>query len=275
MDTPWYKPSMDDAILFNLSALAALVPATIVAYRRSASRDGVFWLVTAVALAGPAAWSYVQLAGEWRTGLSSALWVTIAASVALYALLVSVMREFWRLGPLLMPYLTLMGVVAVVWSRAPGQPMSEQAPLGWIEAHIAISVVTYGLLTVGAVAGVAVFLQERAMKNRQPTRLTALLPSVAAAELMQVRLLIATEAVLGLGLLTGMASQYLETGDLFVFSHKILLSIIAFAVIGALLVVHFRTGMRGRRAARYALIAYLMVTLGYPGVKFVTDVLLG
>jgi ABC-type uncharacterized transport system permease subunit len=266
---------MDDAILFNLSALAALLPAMIVAFRRTASRDGVFWLVTAVALAGPAAWSYVQLAGEWRTGLSSALWITVAASVALYAVLASTVREFWQLGPLLMPYLTLMGIVALVWSRAPGQPMSAQAPLGWIEAHIAVSVLTYGLLTVGAVAGVAVFLQERAMKNRQPTRLTALLPSVAAAELMQVRLLIATEVVLGLGLLTGMASQYLETGDLFVFSHKILLSIIAFAVIGALLVVHFRTGMRGRRAARYALIAYLMVTLGYPGVKFVTDVLLG
>ena len=32
--------------------------------------------------------------------------------------------------------------------------------------------------------------------------------------------------------------------------------------------------MGGRRAARYVLVAYLLLTLGYPGVKFVTDVLL-
>ncbi len=262
-------------MLFNLSALMALVPAAIVGYRRTAARDTIFWLVTAVALAGPAAWSFVQLAGEWRTGLSSALWVTIAASMALYAILSLATREVWRLAPLLMPYLVLLGLIAVVWSRAPGRPMSADAPLAWIEAHIAVSVLTYALLTVAAVAGVAVFLQERAMKGRRPTRLTALLPSVAAAELMQVRFLIATEVVLGLGLATGMASQYLETGDLFVFTHKILLSVIAFVVIGVLLVAHFRTGIRGRRAARYVLIAYLMLTLGYPGVKFVTDVLVG
>ena len=113
------------------------------------------------------------------------------------------------------------------------------------------------------------------MKNRQPTKVTALLPSVAAAEIMQVRLLIATEIILGLGITTGMTSQFLETGILLEFSHKTLFSTIAFIVIGALLLIHFRTGMRGRRASRYALIAYLMVTLGYPGVKFVTDVVIG
>jgi ABC-type uncharacterized transport system permease subunit len=41
-----------------------------------------------------------------------------------------------------------------------------------------------------------------------------------------------------------------------------------------LLVAHYRSGMRGRRAARVVLLAYLLLTLGYPGVKFVTDVLM-
>ena len=98
--------------------------------------------------------------------------------------------------------------------------MTGQSPIAWIEAHIVFSVLTYGILTVAAVAGVAVFLQERAMKGRRPTPLTALLPSVAAAEIMQVRLLLVTEVVLGLGLATGMALQYLETGTLVEFSHK-------------------------------------------------------
>lgn len=266
---------MENATLFTLSTLLSLVPATFVAYRAQPARDTIFWLATAVAVAGPVAWSVVLLAGTWRTGLSSTLWVTVAASLALYAALSAAAREVWRLAPLLLPYLILLGLVAAIWSQAPERPMTGQAPLAWIEAHIAFSVLTYGLLTVAAVAGVAVFLQERALKNRLPTRLTALLPSVAASENMQVRLLIATEVVLGLGLATGMALQYLETGALIALSHKSLLSIVAFVVIGGLLIAHFRTGMRGKRASRYVLIAYLMVTLGYPGVKFVTDVLMG
>ena len=266
---------MENATLYSLSTLLSLVPAACVAFRRRPARDTVFWLVSAVAVAGPLAWSIVLLSGAWRTGLSTSLWVTIAAVMVLYGVLAAMTREVWRLAPLLLPYLILLGVVAAIWGQAPERPLAAQAPLAWIEAHILFSVLTYGVLTLAAVAGVAVFLQERAMKNRRPTRVTALLPSVAAAENMQVRLLIATEIVLGLGLATGMASQYLETGTLLEISHKTLLSIVAFLVIGALLIIHFRTGMRGRRASRYILIAYLMVTLGYPGVKFVTDVVIG
>jgi ABC-type uncharacterized transport system permease subunit len=32
--------------------------------------------------------------------------------------------------------------------------------------------------------------------------------------------------------------------------------------------------VRGRQAARFVLLAYLLVTLAYPGVKFVRDVIL-
>ena len=50
---------------------------------------------------------------------------------------------------------------------------------------------------------------------------------------------------------------------------------LAFVVIAALLIVHQRTGLRGQRAARVVLLAYLLLTLAYPGVKFVTDVMMG
>jgi ABC-type uncharacterized transport system permease subunit len=41
-----------------------------------------------------------------------------------------------------------------------------------------------------------------------------------------------------------------------------------------LLILHHYSGLRGRRAARLVLLAYLLLTLAYPGVKFVTDILL-
>jgi ABC-type uncharacterized transport system permease subunit len=66
----------------------------------------------------------------------------------------------------------------------------------------------------------------------------------------------------------------METGALPVLSHKVLLSLLAFVVLVVLLVTHRLTGMRGRRAARWVLAGYLLLTLGYSGVKFVKDVLL-
>ena len=53
-----------------------------------------------------------------------------------------------------------------------------------------------------------------------------------------------------------------------------MLTVTAFLVIAGLLIGHFRIGVRGRMAARFVLLAYLLMTLGYPGVKFVTDVLM-
>jgi ABC-type uncharacterized transport system permease subunit len=52
------------------------------------------------------------------------------------------------------------------------------------------------------------------------------------------------------------------------------LTLAAFVVIAVLLLAQRWAGMRGRRAARLVLLGYLLLTLGYPGVKFVTDVLI-
>ncbi len=135
--------------------------------------------------------------------------------------------------------------------------------------------ITYVLLTLAAIAGTAVLLQERALRHKRRSRLTERLPSVADAERLEVGLLAAAEGVLGAGILTGMATQYFSSGVVLSFEHKTVFTIVAFVVIGLLLAAHYRVGLRGRRAARIALAGYLLVTLGYPGVKFVTEVLLG
>ena len=124
-------------------------------------------------------------------------------------------------------------------------------------------------------AGAGVFLQERALKRKQPTMLSRLMPSIADGEALELRLLAGAGLVLGIGIVTGMALQYFASGRLLVFDHKTLLSLLAFAVICLLLALRYRSGLRGRRAARLVLLAYLLLTLAYPGVKFVTDVLIG
>jgi ABC-type uncharacterized transport system permease subunit len=265
---------MTASTFLSISTLFALVPATVGAWRGIGKQSVLFWLLIVVAAAGPLALIAVRFGGVWSTGLSETLWVTVLASVLLFALVAGVSREGWRLSPLLFPYLILLGIVAAIWEQAPQGPMPDALRDGWILFHVVIAVLTYGLLTLAAIAGLAVLTREHSMRARRRSTLSDLLPSVADAERLEVGLLAASEVVLGLGLLTGMGLQLLATGSLLAFDHKTLLTLGGFVVIGGLLFAHYRTGLRGRKAARILLVAYLLVTLGFPGVKFVQDVFL-
>jgi ABC-type uncharacterized transport system permease subunit len=263
------------SLLLTLLALAALIPAALAPLRPDAGRDGRFWACLALAVAGPALLASALMSGAWQTSLSAALWVSIAASTALFAVLAVATAQAWRLSPLLMPFLAILGLLAQLMRQVESPiPLSGGAPPVWLDLHIIVSVLTYALLTLAAVASLAAFLQERALKRKHPTQLTRMLPSVADGEHLAGRLLLASEVVLGLGLLTGMATQYFETGSLIRLQHKTMLALLAFGVIGLLLIGHRVCGVRGRIAARIVLLASLLLTLAYPGVKFVTQVLL-
>lgn len=268
---------MPITLLINLTALAALLPATLLPWRwRSERPDLVFWSVLAVAVAGSLAAISVQLGSGWPTGLGVALWLSVAASLALFAVMACFLQQAWRLAALLLPYVLCLGLLGTVWLAADPAPETLPAELeaeGWLLAHIAVSLMTYALATLSAVAAAAVFLQERALKLKRRSSLTGLLPSVADAERLQFGFLVAAETVLGLGILTGAALTWVQSAAL-PFDHKTLLSLLAFAVIALLLYLQSRTGLRGKRAGRLVLVAYLLLTLAYPGVKFVTDVLI-
>jgi ABC-type uncharacterized transport system permease subunit len=256
-------------------ALTTIFPALAQAFRGAPSRDGVFWGAITLAIAGPLAWVSVHYIPDWQTGLSGTLWVTIAASMVLYAIVAVAFPQAWRLSPLVASYMMLLGLAAILLHNAEGVSLQAgPADRAWVSVHIATAIATYGLVTIAAVAAFAAFLQERALKRKRPTALTRHLPSIADCEMLELTLLRYGETVLAIGLVTGMALQYRESGYLLPVNHKTVLTLASFIVIGALLIAQRWLGVRGRRAARLALLGYLLLTLGYPGVKFVTEVLI-
>jgi ABC-type uncharacterized transport system permease subunit len=269
---------MSPSFLLSLSALAALVPAALAPAGRAAAGEGrgaLYWALVAVAVAGPVAFVAVQQGAAWRTGIAAALWLAIAVTMILFVVLAATHGPARKLTPLLLGYLFVLGLLATLWLNEPERPLSGLAPAGWLQVHILVSVVAYGLLTLAAVAGAAVVLQERALKTKRPTAFTRQLPAVADGEALQERLLLASAVVLGVALVTGSALSWRETGMLLRLDHKTVLSLATFLVIIVLLWLHHRQGLSERRAARYVLVAYLLLTLAYPGVKFVTDVVIG
>jgi ABC-type uncharacterized transport system permease subunit len=261
-------------LVIGLAALIALLPSALLTVRgRAGRRDPIYWVLLAVAVAGQVAWAVVVFRDHWQTGVAAALSVSVAATVVVFVAVVAVSRQGWRLTPIVMPYLIVLGLFGLALQGIAGRPLLGAAIDPWLGAHIGISVAAYAVLTLAAIAGLGVIAQERALKRKRPTALTRLLPSVADGEALQVGLLAVCEGVLLLGILTGIAIRYRATGDITDIDHKTLFSLLAFVVVGLLLAAHYRAGIRGRGAARWVLAAYLLLTLAYPGVKFVTDVL--
>jgi ABC-type uncharacterized transport system permease subunit len=262
------------SFVFGLAALAAMVPAAAQPFQRKEGGDAMRWALLILAVAGPSLWSFSLFSGHWRADFAVALWLSISASLACFLVVCAINACARALAPLLLPYLLVLGLAATVFQTQDAGAASSVAPSAWVIVHIVCSVTTYALVTIAAVAGLSVFVSERALKRKTSNRLTELLPAIMDAERLQVRLLIAAIIVLVAGLLSGVVLELRDTGQILAADHKTVLTIGAFLVIAGILLAHGRFGIRGRAAARIVLLAYLLLTLGYLGVKFVTDVLL-
>lgn len=258
----------------SISALLALVPMLVYAFRSTNNPGFFFWCFLGVAIAGSGALTVVMFSEGWRTGFSSALWITITATLFIYIPIVICFREGYKLAAGLTPYLLILGIMGIIWQNQTEQLVLVNASDAWMLLHIIFSITTYALLTLAAIAGISAFIQERSLKTKHSTRLNVAFPSLASSETLESRLLQFTAAVLLVGLITGMTVNFLQAGSLFELSHKTLLSVGTLAIVLILLIARKVSGLRGQSAARWLLLAYLTLTLAYPGVKFVTDILM-
>jgi ABC-type uncharacterized transport system permease subunit len=266
---------MDSPLPIAIAALLALLPLGAAAWRRLDGNAAIFWPAVAVALAGAAAVLGVEARRGWPTGFADALWLSVGACLAAYAVLAALSREGRRLAIVLVPFLLASGVLATIWLSGGARVLQPEVASIWVAFHVATSLATYASLTLAAGAGIAILVQERAIKRKAKGALSARLPSVAVCESLELYLLIAAAIVLGAGIATGMAWSYLQGRPVLPVDHKSMLALLAFALILGVLALHRLTGLRGRVAARWVLGASLALILAYPGVKFVSEVLLG
>lgn len=262
------------SLLLNMSALLALVPVGLFSLRSSKRTGGLFWCLLFVAACGPLLFVVVSVGTAWRSDLAMALWLAVCASLLIYLLLCWVKPIARGLSLLLVPYLFLLSLIATIAGVSPHIVLHEGLPGTWFSAHIAVALATYALLTLAAITGLAIFIKERALKLKQSgTGMARTLPAVADSEKLQGQLLGAAVIVLVCGLATGIALQNYLTGHVLEFDHKTVLSIVTLAILAILWLVNSQLGMRGRTVARLVLVAYLLLTLAYPGVKFVAEIL--
>ncbi|HEV8391109.1 MAG TPA: cytochrome c biogenesis protein CcsA [Dongiaceae bacterium] len=263
---------------FPIAAIVAvfsLLPLSILACRGRLERNALGWLLLAAAVIGGSVPAIAELQSGWRAGLAASLHVTAAAILVVFAASVVLNAAALHLAALAGPYAMLLVLLGWLASAFEVEPPIPATPGAWFTGHVLLSIAAYAALSLAALAACGVLLEERAFKARTDSWSTRVLPPLAEIEGLQNALLKLAAILLLLALATGAANEFLAIGRVFEFNHKILLSFLGFGVVLILLILHHRTGLRGRKAARWLLTGYLLLTLAYPGVKFVREILIG
>lgn len=206
-----------------------------------------------------------------RLGFAPVLSMTVWLVIAVY-----IVES--RLVPLpsVRQWLAPVGLGAVLVCAAfPGEMRPITSPLAPL--HFTLGVGAYGLFGAAVLHALMLDAAERRLRAGGPGAKTAVMSQAAMGmpllqlERVTFRFVEAGFAVLTATLVLGVASTvHWRWSD-----HKAVFSILAWAVIAALLLGRRLRGWRGHRATRWLYVGAGLLLLAYVGSRFVLEVLLG
>jgi ABC-type uncharacterized transport system permease subunit len=222
----------------------------------------VAWVVHALMLA----WS---LLGEPPLfGFAPALSVTVWLAVAVYGV-------ESRLYPQMPTHrglcLLSAGVVLLAWLY-PGQALQARAS-AWLPLHWALGIASYGLFAVAVAHAVLMLRTEDRIRHAATTAEPGL--PLLTLERLTFRFVAAGFALLTATLVAGFLFDEQLYGTAWKWNHKIVFSLLSWAVFAVLLWGRMRLGWRGWRAARLLFTGAGLLLLAYVGSRFVLEIVLG
>ena len=252
-----------------IAALSYLAAAGLLVGGVRRDARGKTWLVPAViAIACHAA----AHAAAWRAGGSpdlhffsalSLVGLGMAALTALYG----ANGRMAALGVLVFP---IAAAVVVAYAF---RGHVEAGPLDWrLQLHAWCALLAYATLGIAAVLAIFLWMQERALRQREFHPWGRALPPLTELESLLFRTIAVGFALLTATLLTGV----LFVENLFAqhLVHKTVLSVLSWLAFGLLLLGRWRYGWRGAKAARWTLGAMVLLMLAFFGSQFVLEMVL-
>ncbi len=264
-----------------MPVLSILIVVAVAAYcgaglcaKRQLSQDGVPWMLQAVAALAIVCHLGVVLHGVWH---AHALVISLGTALSLFAVqaalllwLFNLRQPITALGLVVYPVAALC-VLAGHWLPAGSE---ASAALDWpLQVHILLSLLAYGVLTLGAAQAGVLAIQHRRLHDQRPRGTSIGLPPLQTMEHLLFRLIASGFFLLSLAILSGgffidnLFAQHL--------AHKTILSITAWVFFAVLLWGRWRFGWRGRVAVRWTLAGYGVLILAYFGSKLVLELILG
>lgn len=203
--------------------------------------------------------------------------VSLGAAFSLFAWQAALLLWLFSLRqPIIVLGLVVYPVACVCLLLGQWLPVGDEVRdrLDWaLQVHILLSLVAYGVLTLGAVQAGVLAIQHRRLHNQKPRGRAIGLPPLQTMEHLLFRLIGAGFFLLSLAILSGgFFVDNLFTQHL---AHKTILSIVAWLFFAVLLWGRWRHGWRGRMALRWTLAGYMILILAYFGSKMVLEQILG
>jgi len=141
-----------------------------------------------------------------------------------------------------------------------------------VRAHVLIALLSYGLLTVGAIVALFAVIQERRLQAAKITPINQLFAPMETTEKLHIGIAAAGFAGLTLAIASGLSfvNDLIEQH----LAHKLGLSLIAWIIFGTLLAGRFFAGWRGKRAVTLYLWGFAALCLAYFGSRFILEEIL-
>ncbi|MEE9336235.1 MAG: cytochrome c biogenesis protein CcsA [Granulosicoccaceae bacterium] len=197
-------------------------------------------------------------------GFFSALSIT-ALCIVLLQLLLAVTRRADHLGLLVYP----AAAITLLFTQKTGGQATLDPATG---LHALSSIVAYSVLALAATQALVVALQRHQLSHHKPSGFVRSLPPYDNSESLLFLLLTVGFVLLSISLLTGFF--YLDDmwGQSLV--HKTVLSCLAWAIMGVLLVGRWMFGWRGKRVVNWSVAAFILLVLAFFGSKLVLELIL-
>lgn len=195
------------------------------------------------------------------------LWCSIVMTV-----LVSVRARMETLPTFLLPFLAVLGVVALLLVQGPGE-IREEIRRGGFLVHMLCAFLGYAAFTVAAITASIYVLQERRLRHKKLSGISRRVPPLEALDKLSQQLLalgfpLFTVAV-ALGVLLQIHSHIL--GDDWLTDPKVISAAVTWIVYCCAFVGSRTTYLYGRKTAWFTLAGYLGVMFTFLG----TTILLG
>jgi ABC-type uncharacterized transport system permease subunit len=141
--------------------------------------------------------------------------------------------------------------------------------------HVIIAILSYSLLTVGAILSIFILLFEKNLtKKEKATEDFTSSFSLLSMEDILFKIYWLGFILLSITLFSGILFTNEIFGTSILWNHKTIFSLMAWVVYGTMLLGRVKYGWRGKKAVIFSLIAFILLILSYFGTKFVLEFLL-
>ncbi|GGJ90989.1 cytochrome C assembly family protein [Pseudomonas matsuisoli] len=197
-----------------------------------------------------------------------------AASLIAYAIIIITLLASLRMPVeiLLLPPLLIGALTVLLAQLLPSGTVHPVQQEPGLMAHVLLSILAYGVLTIAAFQALFLLVQDHQLKHKHPSGLIRSFPPLQTMESLLFSFLWAGWGLLTLSLASG--AIFLENMFAQHLVHKTFLSCFAWIVFGGLLLGRMRMGWRGHKAVRWTLVGFCLLMLAYFGSKLVREFIL-